>query len=80
MERRRFTAEFKREAVKLARQDRVSRTKVAQELGAWESEGMVRRYAHLAPAHLAEYAERIAGLIGGTNSAHATKEKGPSES
>jgi transposase len=33
MERRRFTAEFKREAVKLARQDGVSRAKVAQELG-----------------------------------------------
>ncbi len=33
MERRRFAAEFKREAVKLARQDGVSRAKVAQELG-----------------------------------------------
>jgi transposase-like protein len=33
MERRRFTAEFKREAVKLAGQEGVSRTKVAQELG-----------------------------------------------
>jgi transposase len=33
MERRRFNAEFKREAVKLARQDGVSRAKVAQELG-----------------------------------------------
>lgn len=30
---------------------------------------MVRRCAHLAPAHLAEHAERIAGLIGGTSSA-----------
>ena len=33
MERRRFTAEFKREAVRLARQEGVSRAKVAQELG-----------------------------------------------
>jgi integrase len=54
-------------------------TNVLQEMGAWESEGMVRRYAHLAPAHLAEHAERIAGLVGGTNLAQAAKEKGPSE-
>jgi transposase len=33
MERKKYTAEFKREAVKLARQDGVSRAKVAQELG-----------------------------------------------
>ena len=33
MERKRYAAEFKREAVKLARQDGVSRAKVAQELG-----------------------------------------------
>jgi transposase len=33
MERRRFTAEFKREAVKLAGQEGVSQAKVAQELG-----------------------------------------------
>ena len=33
MERRRFTAEFKREAVNLAGQDGVSRAKVARELG-----------------------------------------------
>jgi hypothetical protein len=30
MERKKYTAEFKREAVKLARQDGVSRAKVAQ--------------------------------------------------
>jgi hypothetical protein len=52
---------------------------VLQEMGAWESEGIVRRYAHLAPVHLAEHAERIAGLVGNTNLAHATKEKGPSK-
>ena len=33
MERRRFTAEFKREAVRLATQGGVSRAKVSQELG-----------------------------------------------
>lgn len=33
MERRRFAAEFKREAVRLARQEGISRAKVAQELG-----------------------------------------------
>jgi integrase len=33
---------------------------VLQELGGWESEEMVRRYAHLAPSQLAEYAEQLA--------------------
>jgi integrase len=33
---------------------------VLQELGGWESEEMVRRYAHLAPSQLVEYAERLA--------------------
>ena len=33
MERKKYAAEFKREAVKLARQEGVSRAKVAQELG-----------------------------------------------
>lgn len=32
---------------------------VLQELGGWETAAMVRRYSHLAPAHLAEYAERL---------------------
>jgi len=31
-----------------------------QELGGWETADMVRRYAHLASEHLAEYAERLA--------------------
>ncbi|MEE8512222.1 MAG: tyrosine-type recombinase/integrase [Acidiferrobacterales bacterium] len=34
---------------------------VLQELGAWESADMVKRYAHLSASHLAEYAERVAG-------------------
>lgn len=33
---------------------------VLQELGGWETAEMVRRYAHLAPEHLAEYADRLA--------------------
>lgn len=33
---------------------------VLQELGGWESASMVRRYAHFAADHLAEYAERLA--------------------
>ena len=40
-----------------------------QEMGAWESEEMVRRYAHLAPAHLAPHAEIIAKLLSGTSAA-----------
>ena len=43
-----------------------------QEMGAWESEGMVRRYAHLAPAHLAPHAEIVANLLGGTNAAQSS--------
>ncbi len=31
-----------------------------QELGGWETVSMVRRYAHLAPSHLAEYASNVA--------------------
>lgn len=32
-----------------------------QELGGWESPAMIRHYAHLAPEHLAEHAQRISG-------------------
>jgi integrase len=32
---------------------------VLQELGGWKTPAMVQRYAHLAPEHLAEHAERI---------------------
>lgn len=53
---------------------------VVQEMGAWKSEGMVRRYAHLAPAHLAEHAEVIAGILGDTKSAQTSNDEGPSES
>ena len=47
---------------------------VVQEMGAWESEGMVRRYAHLAPAHLAPHAEIVANLLGGTSAAQSEDE------
>lgn len=50
---------------------------VLQEMGAWESEGMVRRYAHLAPSHLAEHAESISGLLGGTDLAQPKKKGQP---
>lgn len=33
-----------------------------QELAEWETEKIVRRYAHLAADHLAVYAERLSGL------------------
>ncbi|MBZ0125149.1 MAG: site-specific integrase [Rhodocyclaceae bacterium] len=42
---------------------------VLQELGGWESESMVRRYAHLAPPQLVEHAERLTARLGGTNTA-----------
>lgn len=51
---------------------------VRQELGGWERASMVRRYAHLAADHLAEYAEKLArprmvqnaGTNAGTNLVH----------
>jgi len=38
---------------------------------------MVRRYAHLAPEHLAEFAERLSRprAVGGTNLAHDKGDK-----
>ena len=49
---------------------------VLQELGGWESVEMVRKYAHLAPTHLAEYAEQLARPrpAGDTNMAQGGKE------
>jgi len=48
---------------------------VVQEMGAWESAEMVRRYAHLAPAHLVKHAEVVANLLSDTNTAQPTNEK-----
>jgi beta-glucosidase/6-phospho-beta-glucosidase/beta-galactosidase len=42
-----------------------------QELAGWESERMVRRYAHLAAGHLAPYADKV-GMLG-TNWAHVSR-------
>jgi integrase len=41
---------------------------VLQELGAWESTEMVRRYAHLSIDHLSGYVDKVSGLrvVGGT--------------
>lgn len=36
-----------------------------QEMGAWQSSEMVRRYAHLAPEQFQRYAEVVDSLIGG---------------
>jgi hypothetical protein len=35
---------------------------VLQELGGWESEEMVRRYAHFPLEHLSPYADRLCGV------------------
>jgi predicted amino acid dehydrogenase len=52
---------------------------VVQEMAAWKSAEMVRRYAHLAPAHLAKHAEVVAGLLNDTSAAQDQKDKGPAE-
>lgn len=39
---------------------------VLQELGAWQSEAMVKRYAHLAPSHYARHAETISRVLSTT--------------
>ena len=44
-----------------------------QEMGAWESAEMVRRYAHLAPANLAMHAEIITRLLDDTIAAQPEK-------
>jgi integrase len=36
---------------------------VLQELGGWESTGMVRKYAHLPSDHLAQYVDRMSGAV-----------------
>lgn len=36
---------------------------VLQELGAWQSEAMVKRYAHLTPCHYAQHAETVSQLL-----------------
>ena len=45
---------------------------VLQELGGWESEEMVRRYAHFSPEHLTPYADRLRGVGSVVETADAT--------
>lgn len=40
---------------------------LTQEMGAWESSGMVRRYAHLAPEQLSKHARLVDDLLNGTH-------------
>ena len=49
---------------------------VLQEMGGWQTASMVRRYAHLAPAHLAPHAAVVDKVLHGTNLAQRSKEKG----
>lgn len=49
---------------------------VVQEMGAWESAEMVRRYAHLAPAHLVKHAKVVANLLNVTDATQTPIEKG----
>ncbi len=46
-----------------------------QEMGAWKSSEMVRRYAHLAPAQMARHAAVVGNLLNVTNTAQGEKEK-----
>lgn len=52
---------------------------VIQEMGAWESAEMVRRYAHLAPEQFGRHAKAIDDLLNGTSAAQVTQkdEAGP---
>jgi hypothetical protein len=44
-----------------------------QEMGGWKSAAMVRRYAHLAPAHMARHAAVVDGLLRVTNAAQSVE-------
>ena len=48
---------------------------VLQELGGWESEEMVRRYAHLSKPQILEHAELVSNVFIGTNLAHPKKKE-----
>ena len=47
-----------------------------QEMGGWKSAEMVRRYAHLAPAHMAKHAEVVGALLNVTTTAQAQNRQG----
>jgi len=57
------------------RVQRSTRLNVVQEMGAWESERMVRRYAHLAPAHLRQHAEVLTEVLNDTITALFSNEQ-----
>jgi len=44
---------------------------VIQEMGAWQSTEMVRRYAHLAPEQFARHARVVDEVLNGTNTAQS---------
>ena len=44
---------------------------VIQEMGAWESAEMVRRYAHLAPEQFSQHARVVDNMLSGTNLTHS---------
>lgn len=46
---------------------------VLQEMGGWQTTAMVRRYAHLAPAHLAPHAEAVSAQVLDTLTAQGDK-------
>ena len=52
---------------------------VVQEMGGWQSGTMIRKYAHLAPAHFVEHAEKVARLLGGTDATQSPNDKGLAE-
>jgi hypothetical protein len=45
-----------------------------QEMGDWKSAAMVRRYAHMAPAHMARHAAVVDGLLRVSSTAQWVKE------
>lgn len=49
---------------------------VLQEMGGWETGEMVRRYAHLTPAHFVKHAEVVAKLLHDTPAAQPENQKG----
>jgi hypothetical protein len=65
--------------VKLYREGRRRVRWFLQEMGAWETASMVRRYAHLAPGHLAPHAAVVDRVLDGTSTAQSRKETGEAE-
>ena len=49
---------------------------VLQELGGWESEEMVRRYAHLSKPQLMQHAELVSNVLNDTILSHQNEKRG----